>query len=122
MHEKRKLLFWELCNGDVSRETQHKFDLMMKEVQEQRLKGVLTLKLTVVPAEMIDGTEICVGKMAHTIDYKLEKAKPVVYSVQVNKKHEIVNEGESITDVLQEELRFDPDKEKIVKFEKDANS
>ena len=122
MHEKRKLLFWELCNGDVSRETQHKFDLMMKEVQEQRLKGMLTLKLTVVPAEMIDGTGICVGKMAHTIDYKLEKAKPVVYSVQVNKKYEIVNEGESITDVLQEELRFDPDKEKIVKFEKDANS
>ena len=122
MHEKRKLLFWELCNGDVSRETQHKFDLMMKEVQEQRLKGMLTLKLTVVPAEMIDGTEICVGKMAHTIDYALAKPKPIVYSVQVNKKHEIVHEGESITDVLQEELRFDNNEENVVKFEQADNS
>lgn len=117
--KKQKVLWWESCNGDVSREAQMKFDELLKWVTDRGVKGTLVIELTITPPDIIDGTDIRVSQMSYAVKQKLGKPKAIAYNAQVNNKYEVVSEGESISSLLQEELRFNDlgdDEAKTVSF------
>lgn len=104
---KTKLLFSEICNGDFARQTQIEFEKMQSLFARTNQKVTLVMRISLYPTDSKKGYP----KQFKEIDYDIIPAvarhKSERYVVEVNEDDIIVGDGKTISDCLQEELRFD---------------
>ncbi len=99
---KTKLAFYDINDGDLAIQMQ----LAFEEAQEQ---AKLHNEPAKVKLEILVGAPDKTGKFG-IVQFKIGKSFPVYKSVarttELSKEGKIINDGESIVDVLQESLQF----------------
>jgi hypothetical protein len=101
--QQKKLLFHQICDGDLARDAQLEFERMQKMTLTHGVKTTMVIKITVYPNDVKKGMPLQFGELDYEVSPAVIKRKSERYVAEI-KDGLIIGDGKSITDVLQEEL------------------
>ena len=113
----------EICEGDFAREAQIEFERMQSLFARTNQKLTMVMKITLYPTGAKKGYPERFKEIDYDIIPATVKRKSDRYVVEMNDENMIVGDGKTISDVLQEELRFDDmESENITPFQMGATN
>lgn len=103
MEKTKKLAFFEVGKGRLYSEFQSIFEQAQIEARERNAEIVCTLKIRVQPPE---ATDVRFGKIQYETDLRVPPRKSMQYTTELM-DGVIVQDGDSMTDILQLSLDLD---------------
>lgn len=101
----RRMAFYEVGKGSYAQKMQVEFERAQRLALETGQKITVTSKVTLTPPKNKDES---FGAVAYSVDVSKPAYKSMEYMTEIDKDGRVLQDGENVVELLQEELDLNP--------------